>query len=136
MELKFKMKKQNKKSKKKEKKIKFWNQKNSFILAVVLVILIVLIYFGKLIINANVIRIQEEQEKYYDKLVDNCECVERERIYCMEGFELNEAEDLCLKKGGYTGVRKGCSQYDCYGDKVFWNFEDKLWEPVLEFENE
>ena len=31
---------------------------------------------------------EQETAEYYDWLVDSCECVEKERRICLEGFEL------------------------------------------------
>lgn len=106
------------------------------IVGIVIVAVIVFAYVAKVIMTGNAVKIQEEQEAYYDKLVENCECLEHERIFCMEGFELSEHEEFCQGDGKVTGVRKGCSQFNCHGDKVYWKSETKLWEPVLEFENE
>jgi len=49
----------------------------------------------------------------HDLLVENCECIERENLFCPDGFELEER--ICVGDGKFTNVQLGCSKYDCDG---------------------
>jgi len=126
----------NKKNRRIVKSRKQENKQNKIMLivAIVLVGLVVSLYAIKLAMTANAIKIQEEQVKYYDWLVDNCKCLSHERIFCREGFELSEHKEFCRADGKITNVLKGCSEYDCSGEIVSWDEETKLWSPVLNFE--
>ena len=116
--------KENEKQKKVEKKI-----------LIAIPIIILLIFLPALLIisfveNSAKEKIQE-QENYTDWLVDNCECLANEKLACPEGFVLNETARLCRTEGKYTHVLLKCSQYDCGGEIVKWNFKDDIWEPKL-----
>lgn len=114
----------------------FFNERNSFILAVVLVALIVLIYAVQVSVPYFENSKSEKQEAYHEWLVGNCDCLEKEKIVCMEGFEYDEERNFCVAEGKYTNVRKSCSQFNCSEEIVSWNSENKLWSPVLDFEDE
>ncbi|MBI2043725.1 hypothetical protein HYT25_05030 [Candidatus Pacearchaeota archaeon] len=87
-------------------------------------------YHGNL--TANAIKEQQEQEYYENWLPENCNCLEKERIKCVDGFELvgnlcrNEAEKT------FTNVLKACSKYSCEdeGTTYIFNKENQKWESV------
>lgn len=113
------------------------NKDQAMLIAGIIVVAIVIVGFViKTAMNVNSVKKQEEQKIYYEWLVDNCECTEHERIFCQEGFELSESKKICVAEGKFTNVLKGCSQYNCEEEIVNWNDENKLWSPVLEFEND
>ncbi len=106
-------------------------QINKFRLAIAILFLAAAIlgfmnYHGK--ITAKAIEEQQLQEYYDDWLPENCDCIEKERIKCSDGFELvgslcrNEAENT------FTNVLKGCSKYECSEGNYILNQENQKWE--------
>ena len=52
----------------------------------------------------------------WDWVKDNCDCIERERLFCgFEGFVLNE-DGYCYKEKEFTNPLRGCSKYNCTGE--------------------
>ena len=108
-------------------------QINKFRLAIAILILATAIlglmnYHGK--ITANVIKEQQEQNYLEDWLPENCDCLEKERIKCSDGFEL--IGNICKNKAEetFTNVLKACSKYDCQAEGTIYIFnqENKKWE--------
>lgn len=91
-------------------------------LVFVVVVLIVAINVKKEL-TANAIKEQLAQEKWF---LDNCDCMERERLKCPEGFTLEGR--LCKAEGKYTNVLLACSKYDCSGEIHLFNLEEEKWE--------
>ncbi|MFH1325217.1 MAG: hypothetical protein ABIH49_00405 [archaeon] len=102
-----------------------------FAIAVLIIIgLITLISVNK-IQTANVIKQQEEEQKYFeDWLPENCNCVERNRLKCSLGFELDKERELCVNKieKTFTNVLLGCSVYSCGEGNYTFNLEKEKWE--------
>ena len=90
---------------------------------VLLVVLISVTINVKKVMVANTIK---EQIVYEEWLVDNCDCFERERLKCSEGFEL--VGRICKAKGTYTNVLLGCSKYNCSGEIHLFNLEEEKWQ--------
>jgi len=69
-----------------------------------------------------------ESLSFYDS--DKCRCIERERLRCNEGFELDLENRLCRNVNGkeVTNVILGCSKYECSGTVYRFNFENETWE--------
>ena|SRR3989344_4101671 len=107
-------------------------QINKFRLAVSIIVLATAIfaliyYHGN--ITANAIKEQQEQEYYESWLPENCDCLEKERIKCSDGFEL--VGNLCRNETEktFTNVLKACSKYDCKdeGTVYTFNLESNKW---------
>ena len=60
--------------------------------------------------------VNEDYEEDLDWLSDNCDCIERERFKCSNGFEVDEERRLCFKGNEITNVLLGCSMYNCSGE--------------------
>lgn len=61
-----------------------------------------------------------------DWLIDNCNCIERNRLYCgFEGFELGKG-DLCWKETTVTYPVRGCSKYNCTGEN--YSLVNETWK--------
>ena len=91
-------------------------------LVFLVVVIIVAINLEKEL-TANAIKEQEVQEEWF---VDNCECIERERLKCREGFEL--VGRICKSEGAWTNVLLGCSKYNCSEEIHEFNLEKEKWE--------
>ncbi|MEK6913786.1 MAG: hypothetical protein AABW47_03900 [Nanoarchaeota archaeon] len=78
--------------------------------------------------KANAIKEQQAEEDYSAWLADNCKCLERDRIFCSEGFEIKGS--LCYNevKKIYTNRLADCSKYDCSGEIKLWNNETGKWK--------
>jgi hypothetical protein len=100
----------------------------AIVLAVSVAVAALIIFIGSRM-NADIIKEQQEAGDYQNWLSENCECMEHNRPYCFDGFELRG--NLCFDnvKKTYTGRILGCSKYDCSGQSVIWN--NKAWEPKL-----
>jgi len=101
----------------------------------IMIVLIFLLIVGVIVVNVrnkiittNAIKEQERQKAYEDWLVDNCECLEKERIKCKEGFEL--INGVCKNKTRkvFTNVLEACSKYYCDGEIHVFNLEEGKWE--------
>lgn len=95
------------------------------ILAVLAIVLLIVINIRNVMV-ANAIKEQREQEVYQDQLVDNCDCIERERWKCSEGFEL--IGRACKRDGDWTNVLLGCSKYNCSDGVHEFNFDTEKWQ--------
>jgi len=84
-------------------------------------------------ISANLVKEKQETEQYQNWLSENCECLARERYYCLgDGFELVNNEYCYNKeKGLVSGKVLGCSLYSCNGQNVTWNNQNEKWEPKI-----
>jgi hypothetical protein len=107
------------------------NKKNKKIILGIGIILLIVIA-GFLInqkITADAIREKIEAENYLSELADNCNCLARERYYCLqEDFEVEG--DYCVgqKTGVVTTRVLGCSEYNCSGEIKIWNNQTLKWE--------
>ena len=80
-------------------------------------------------IQGDAIKAQQESEAYFDWLHDNCDCLARERYYCLQdNFEVEG--DYCVgqKTGVVTTRVFGCSEYNCSGEIKLWNNQALNWE--------
>jgi hypothetical protein len=110
------------------------NKKTKKIFLIVGIILLIAIS-GFLInkkITADAIREKMEAENYLSELSENCDCLTRERYYCLqEGFEVEG--NYCI--GQTTGVATmrilGCSEYNCSGEIKIWNNQSLKWEDKI-----
>jgi len=89
-----------------------FKRKKLIILGIVIVILIVAAFFIPKNISGNVVK--DNTPGHYN-LINNCECVERNNLICLEGFELDD-DGFCRKDNFLAFPAKGCSQYDCDGE--------------------
>lgn len=110
------------------------NKKMVVIVAILLIAVVAVFSFIliKNAITANAIREQKQMEFYQDWLVENCECLARERYYCLgDGFEI--MGDYCFNaETNHASSRiLGCSLYSCAEGNVTWNAEIKKWEPKI-----
>ncbi len=78
--------------------------------------------------EANAIKEEQEAEDYLNLLSETCTCLEHDRIYCPDGFELKGALCYNAYEKEYTARILGCSQYDCSGEIKLWNNETETWE--------
>ena len=67
----------------------------------------------------------DENFSFYDS--DRCRCIERERLRCNDGFELDAENRLCRSGKEVTNVILACSKYECSGVIYAFNFENKTW---------
>jgi hypothetical protein len=90
-----------------------------FIVIVILVLLAVVFVFTmrKPPSSLAVQEHEEPEEKVdWDWVEENCDCVERNRLYCkFEGYELGEG-NFCWKESNFTNPVQGCSKYNCTGE--------------------
>ena len=94
------------------------NKRRIYLWVLVLILvaaLLVLTQVGNLTTHA----VNEFNEKAYtyEWVKDNCDCVERERLYCrFDGFEVDE-KGRCKNGTDVTSPILGCSKYDCAGQE-------------------
>ena len=110
------------------------NKKNKKIILAVGIILLIAIsgflFYKK--ITADAIREKMEADNYLSDLADNCDCLVRERYYCLqEDFELEGIYCVGQKTGVVTSRVLGCSQYNCSGEIKIWNNETWKWEEKI-----
>ncbi len=98
------------------------------ILIALIILLIVIINVKKTITTNAIKKEQKEQQAYEEWLVENCECIERERILCPKGFELKD--NLCKNetKKIFTNVLAACSKYNCSEEIHIFNSEEEKWQ--------
>ncbi len=83
--------------------------------AVIFVIIIVfLLLIGVLILK---IKQKNEENKFNSGFFEdnNCSCLEREKLICKSGFELDSQRKICIRGNEITNVILRCSKYDCSG---------------------
>lgn len=119
-----------KKAKQKTHKIKGKKEIYRIIIYCALILLFVLISgltFKKLSVNQNDNNESNSNENlsFYDE--ETCRCVERERLRCNEGFELDLENRICKNGNDITNVILGCSKYECSGTIYEFNFENETW---------
>ena len=110
------------------------NKKNKKIILVVGIILLIVIsgflFYKK--ITADTIREKIEAENYLSELSENCDCLARERYYCLqEGFELEGNYCVGQNTGVITTRVLGCSEYNCSGEINIWNNQTLKWEEKI-----
>ncbi|MEK6898067.1 MAG: hypothetical protein AABX28_01780 [Nanoarchaeota archaeon] len=88
----------------------------------------IVVYSMNKITIANTIKEQKEQEVYAEWLIDNCDCIEKDKIKCSDGFKLegNLCRNETLKV--FTNVLKACSKYECDGEIKVYNNKTGIWE--------
>lgn len=100
----------------------------ALIFGIIVVLLVVVIIVNK-VMTANVIK---EQETYERWLLNNCDCIEWERIKCPKRFEWSPERGWCVGLNTetltLTNKRLACSQYNCSGEIKVWNNETEKWE--------
>ena len=96
--------------------------KKVFIIAVLIVVLLVATFVFVMRKSPSSLAVQNEEESEkpedidWDWVKDNCNCIERERLFCgFEGFVLNE-DGYCYKEKEFTNPLRGCSKYNCTGE--------------------
>ena len=120
----------------KEKKLKkpgIKSKKGIYIIIISCVLVLLLLLISGLIYkklstkeDKNTGNTSDENFSFYDE--DKCRCIERERLKCLEGFELDLENRLCRKGNEITNVILGCSEYECSGVVYEFNSENKIWE--------
>lgn len=105
--------------------------KRLVLVLMILAIVILVVTNVENVLTANAIKEQREQEAYEDKLVDNCDCIERERLKCSEGFELNIEKRRCERDEVFTNVLLKCSKYNCSEGTHEFNFDTEKWQKNL-----
>src|SRR5690606_5636701 len=70
----------------------------------------------------------EDNRYFYDAEI--CRCIERERLTCLDGFELDAENRLCRRGLDITNVRLSCSLYECSGKFYGFDFESESWKGV------
>jgi len=117
----------------KKPEIKRKNEIYKIIVSCVLILLFVLLlclvlkeFFAKE--NGNNGGLSDENFSFYDS--ETCRCIERDRLRCNEGFELDSKNKLCRSADGkeVTNVILACSKYECSGFVYEFNFENQAWE--------
>ena len=84
-------------------------------LILLFVIIGVMIFSDKILPkNEKIINVDNEFEKDY--FFENCDCLERGRLSCKEGFELRDS--ACWQNTTFTNPIRSCSKYDCSGTIV------------------
>lgn len=103
--------------------------KNIILTIIILIVILALAFFIVKNLTGNIVK---EGSKKEIELENNCECVEREKIICSEGYTLMEEKRLCEKVTEkcstgelnvlscepfvqYSPVLLSCSEYDCDG---------------------
>ncbi len=87
---------------------------------IILVLIILSIVLAVFLIKYDLAKKEKEQEKYGEWLVENCNCLEKERILCPEGFELSETGGRCIDENRFTNVLRACSKYNCLNEIIEW----------------
>lgn len=100
--------------------------KRIIILTVVTLLLLLIIFSIKSYITSKAIQEQKEQEEYSIWLAENCKCLERNHIVCVDDFEYNG--EYCVKDKYISRVHKKCSKYDCNGEIQILNLETLKWQ--------
>lgn len=104
------------------------NKKIIFVVVLILIVGGIMAFNIRKAIIANAIKEQQEQEKYESWLAENCECIETNRLFCREGFELVGEKCKDEERNLITNPFLGCSKYDCEGEIHEFNFEEKKWQ--------
>lgn len=91
---------------------------NSLILKIVLTVVLLGIVVGGILLfkKLNTTSVKDGSPEY-EKLVNECKCIERNNLKCPEGFVLVENSRVCRDEAHnlVTNVLLGCSKYDCNG---------------------
>jgi len=109
-------------------KKKLNKRKNIFliIVGITLVVAVSLMLIGNKM-RANIIKAEQEQKNYHDWLVENCECVVKDRIFCPDGFVLRDKLCYNTKIKAFANRLIGCSQYKCEEQTATWNNSTEIW---------
>ena len=100
---------------------------------IIILILILVLVSGFFIIKNFTGNVVKEGSKKEYTLEKNCECIEKEKVICFEGYELMDEKRLCEKVTEkcstgelnvlscepfvqYSPVLLSCSKYDCDGE--------------------
>ncbi len=104
--------------------------KKKILIIILVLVLLVSCFF---IVKNFTEKVVEEGSKKEISLENNCDCIEKEKIICSEGYELMDEKRLCEKVGEkcftgelneiscepfvqYSPVFLSCSKYDCDGE--------------------
>jgi hypothetical protein len=79
-------------------------------------------------IKGNVVKENNEQAYSSDWLFENCECLEKQRYRCIDGYEMKGTICYNSIKRSYSSRLIGCSKYECLDKIVIWNNSSELWE--------
>ncbi|MBI2004426.1 hypothetical protein HYS72_03100 [Candidatus Pacearchaeota archaeon] len=99
----------------------------------IIILVLALLVFGFFMIKNFTGNVVKEGSKKEINLENNCECIEKEKVICPEGYELMDEKRLCAKVSEkcYTGelnvvscepfvqyspMLLSCSKYDCGGE--------------------
>ena len=104
--------------------------KISLALGITLVVGLLLMTIGNKI-KSDIIKENQEAQEYQEWLVENCDCLKRERITCPTGFEMLNQTCRNEDAGTYTNKLLICSEYNCSGEIKLWNNETEKWEDKI-----
>ncbi|MEK6844969.1 MAG: hypothetical protein AABX44_01810 [Nanoarchaeota archaeon] len=99
----------------------------------IIILVLALLVAGFLMVKNFTGNVVKEGSKKEISLENNCECVEREKVLCPEGYTLMDEKRLCEKVSErcfttelntiscepfvqYSPVLLSCSKYDCDGE--------------------
>ena len=102
-------------------------KKTALILGMVLITAFLLMLIGDKI-KANMVKEDNEAQAYETWLTQNCNCLERTKFGCVEGYVLLNRSCVNEQTKSFTNVLLGCSKYDCSGEIELWNNETNKWE--------
>jgi len=98
-----------------------------WMIAILAVIVLISYVFINKIKTANAVKEMKEQKSLEEMFPENCDCLEKERIKCSDGFELigSICKNETLKI--FTNVLKGCSEYKCSDGNYLFNSTTQKW---------
>ncbi len=109
-----------------DKKIAGLIKRVSLVLAITLIIAFLMMMVGNKI-RANMIKENQESQAYQEWLVENCKCLEKNKIECSEGYILQNQTCVNEQENTFTNILLKCSKYDCAGEIKYWNNETYKW---------
>lgn len=108
------------------------NNKKIFLVVGIILLIAISGFLINKKITADAIREKMEAENYLSDLAENCDCLVRERYYCLlEDFELEGEFCVGQKTGVVTTRVLGCSEYNCSGEIKIWNNQTLKWEDKI-----
>jgi hypothetical protein len=102
------------------------NRKNLFLIVLIIISISVCLISLDTIINRNIEREQLATSNYSQWLSQHCVCLEKNLIYCPEGYSL--VGKLCLNKTISTPTLNGCSKYNCAGQIKLFDVTLQKWQ--------
>ncbi len=96
-----------------------------------LVLLGILLFIGQFNLTGNVVNDLKENIDG-NKLENNCDCLERNKLDCRPGFFLQD-NHRCWSGRTFTNAIRTCSKYNCPEEKqiYIWNLKEEKWQKSL-----